>query len=160
MVKGKYYNLYQTELGILTIGSDGERITQVLFGDQREAFQEKLEIKLIAQTIQQLNEYFAGKRMFFDIPYYAEGTEFQKKVWNELCRIPYGQTRSYGEIARNIQNPGASRAVGMANNKNPIAIIIPCHRVIGSNGSLTGYGGGMEKKEILLAKERKIFLQD
>ena len=158
MVKEAYCKLMETEIGILTIGSDGAKVTHVLFGDYRELFLEQSENKLLIQTVKQLDEYFSGRRKTFDVPFRAEGTEFQRKVWHALCEIPYGQTRSYGEIAKMIQNPGASRAVGMANNKNPIAIIIPCHRVIGADGSLTGYGGGMEKKARLLEKEKQNYL--
>ena len=103
----------------------------------------------------QLRDYFAGKREDFDLPLAPEGTPFQQNVWKELCSIPYGETISYGELARRIGNPKASRAVGLANGSNPIPIIIPCHRVIGSNGKLTGYGGGLPIKEKLLALEQR-----
>jgi methylated-DNA-[protein]-cysteine S-methyltransferase len=106
-------------------------------------------------TIQQLNAYFAGELESFDLPLAPEGTPFQKKVWQELCSIPYGETISYGELAKRLGNPNASRAVGLANGSNPIPIIIPCHRVIGSNGKLTGYGGGLDIKEKLLALEKR-----
>lgn len=102
----------------------------------------------------QLSEYFEGRREHFDLPLLLHGTEFQKKVWNALCQIPYGQTRTYKQIAEYIDNPKACRAVGMANNKNPLMIIVPCHRVIGSNGSLTGYAGGLDIKEELLSIEK------
>ncbi len=95
------------------------------------------------ETIRELRAYFAGELESFDLPLAPEGTPFQQTVWNELCRIPYGDTISYGELARRIGNPNASRAVGLANGSNPIPIVIPCHRVIGSNGKLTGYGGGL-----------------
>ena len=100
-------------------------------------------------------EYLNGKRKSFDIKYEINGTEFQKKVWKELTDIPYGETRSYKEIAVAVGNPKASRAVGMANNKNPIAIIVPCHRVIGSDGKLVGYAGGLDMKRALLTLEKK-----
>lgn len=102
----------------------------------------------------QLNEYFSGKRQKFDFPFLAEGTVFQQKVWRVLQDIPYGETRSYKDIATIIGNPKASRAVGMANNKNPLAILIPCHRVIGAKGKLVGYAAGLELKRELLEKER------
>jgi methylated-DNA-[protein]-cysteine S-methyltransferase len=105
------------------------------------------------EIVKQLQQYFAGHRTSFDIPFYLIGTEFQKKVWRALCEIPFGQTASYKEIARRIKNPNAMRAVGQANNKNPIPIVIPCHRIIGANGSLVGYGGGLEKKQKLLSLE-------
>lgn len=101
----------------------------------------------------QLGEYFAGKRRDFDIPLAPQGTAFQRQVWAYLATIPYGETRSYGEIARHLQKPGASRAVGLANGANPLPIILPCHRVIGADGSLTGFGGGMAAKEHLLRLE-------
>jgi methylated-DNA-[protein]-cysteine S-methyltransferase len=108
-----------------------------------------------AETVRQLRAYFAGDLETFDISLAPQGTEFQLKVWKFLCDIPYGETISYGELARRIANPKASRAVGLANGSNPIPIIIPCHRVIGSNGKLTGYGGGLPIKEKLLALERR-----
>jgi methylated-DNA-[protein]-cysteine S-methyltransferase len=101
----------------------------------------------------QLAEYFAGRRRAFDLPLAAQGTEFQRRVWSELTKIDFGQTLSYGELARRIGNPGASRAVGLANGRNPISIIVPCHRVIGADGTLTGYGGGLERKQWLLRHE-------
>ena len=102
----------------------------------------------------QLSQYFSGERKIFDIPVFFNGTDFQSKVWNELLNIPYGETRSYFDIAKAIGNEKASRAVGNANNKNPIWIIVPCHRVIGKNGKLAGYGGGIKLKEILLNIEK------
>jgi len=104
---------------------------------------------------QQLNEYFLGKRHHFDFPIRFSGTDFQELVWKELLNIPYGTTTTYGEIARQIGNPKAVRAVGMANGQNPIPIIIPCHRVIGSNGKLTGFGGGVHNKAMLLSLESR-----
>jgi methylated-DNA-[protein]-cysteine S-methyltransferase len=106
----------------------------------------------------QLLEYFAGKRQIFDIPLALRGTEFQLAVWNELLRIPYGDTITYAELAQRIGRPSAIRAVGAANGANPIPVIVPCHRVIGSNGTLTGYGGGIQRKQWLLAHEgRRLF---
>jgi methylated-DNA-[protein]-cysteine S-methyltransferase len=104
-------------------------------------------------VITELDEYFAGERREFTTPLAPEGTPFQLKVWEALRTIPYGTTTSYGEIAAQVGKPTASRAVGAANGKNPIAVIVPCHRVIGANGSLTGYGGGLERKELLLGLE-------
>jgi len=101
----------------------------------------------------QLKEYFAGKRREFDLPLRMEGTEFQQRVWRELTKIPFGETRSYGQLAKRLNNPNGSRAVGLANGRNPIAIIVPCHRVIGADGSLTGFGGGLDRKEWLLTHE-------
>ncbi len=107
-----------------------------------------------AEVLRQLRAYFAGELENFNLPLAPEGTAFQKKVWDQLCQIPYGETISYGALAKRIGNPNASRAVGLANGSNPIPIVIPCHRVIGSNGKLTGYGGGLPIKEKLLALEK------
>ena len=109
--------------------------------------------ELLADARRQLTEYFAGERTTFDLPLRPAGAPFQLRVWEALLRIPYGETVSYGEIAREIGHPTASRAVGAANGRNPIAIVVPCHRVIGANGSLTGYGGGLECKRALLDLE-------
>ncbi|HEY0801667.1 MAG TPA: methylated-DNA--[protein]-cysteine S-methyltransferase, partial [Steroidobacteraceae bacterium] len=98
-------------------------------------------------------EYFAGARREFDLPLKMAGTDFQKQVWSELTKIPFGQTRSYGQLAKRLGNPNGSRAVGLANGRNPIAIIVPCHRVIGADGSLTGFGGGIDRKQWLLTHE-------
>lgn len=108
---------------------------------------------LLEQAAAQLEEYFAGQRREFSLPLAPAGTPFQQKVWQALCEIPYGQLCSYGQLAAKVGNPKASRAVGMANHRNPIAIIQPCHRVVGADGSLTGYGGGLDKKELLLRLE-------
>ncbi len=102
---------------------------------------------------EQLDAYFRGDRRNFNVPLRLEGTDFQRRVWTELQRIPYGETISYGELAARVGNPNASRAVGLANGRNPVSIIVPCHRVIGADGSLTGYGGGLERKTWLLALE-------
>ncbi len=107
-----------------------------------------------ADVIQQLEQYFAARLTRFDVTLDLQGTPFQQTVWNGLMGIPYGQTVSYGELAQRINNPKAVRAVGLANGRNPVSIIVPCHRVIGANGSLTGYGGGLERKKCLLALER------
>ncbi len=111
--------------------------------------------ELLARAGKQLQEYLAGTRTSFDIPICGKGSEFQQKVWKALCDIPYGETRTYGQIAEAIGNPGASRAVGGACNKNPIMIIVPCHRVIGGNGRLVGFGGGLDMKEWLLGLEHQ-----
>jgi len=109
--------------------------------------------EVLLQARRQLEEYFEGRRRDFDLPLRLHGTLFQRRVWNALLEIPYGATWSYGELARRIANPSASRAVGLANGRNPISILVPCHRVIGADGSLTGYGGGLERKRWLLAHE-------
>ena len=107
-----------------------------------------------AAVAEQLDAYFAGDLTEFDLPMRLAGTQFQRRVWQGLCTIPYGQTLSYGALATRVGSPGGSRAVGLANGRNPIAVIVPCHRVIGANGSLTGYGGGLERKIALLELER------
>ena len=109
--------------------------------------------KFIPEAKRQLDDYFAGRRREFDLPLDLRGTEFQKRVWAELMRIPYGETRSYQDVAAAIGNVKATRAVGAANNRNPVVIIIPCHRVVGKGGALTGYAGGLEKKGFLLKLE-------
>jgi O-6-methylguanine DNA methyltransferase len=116
---------------------------------------EDAEVAPLPETRRQLQEYFDGTRTTFDVPLAAQGTEFQQRVWKALCDIPWGETISYGELARRIGDPGASRAVGMANGRNPVSIIVPCHRVIGANGKLTGYGGGMERKAFLIQHEKR-----
>jgi methylated-DNA-[protein]-cysteine S-methyltransferase len=106
-----------------------------------------------ASVRRQLSEYFAGQRVTFDVPLSMNGNPFERRVWQALLEIPYGETVSYGEIARRVSQPSAARAVGLANGRNPIAVIVPCHRVIGADGSLTGYGGGLERKRLLLELE-------
>lgn len=153
-MKSVFY--YDTKIGRLEIEENGEAITKIDFA--RKEIKESIDKKetlLLKEAIKQLNEYFEGKRNLFDLPLAPEGTDFQRKVWNALKEIPFGETRSYGEIAKVIGNEKASRAVGMANNKNPIMIVIPCHRVIGANGKLVGYAGGIEVKEKLLKLEKE-----
>ena len=143
-----------TPLGLIHLREDQHGITLVQFADAMPApavFGQKG--LYLADARAQLLEYFAGKRKEFDVPLSPSGTPFQKKVWAALQSIPYGETRSYQQIAQMIGNLKATRAVGMANNRNPIAILIPCHRVIGKNGKLVGYAGGMERKQYLLALE-------
>ncbi|NLK00335.1 MAG: methylated-DNA--[protein]-cysteine S-methyltransferase [Clostridia bacterium] len=143
-------------MGNLLIAEEKGKITHLLFEskDERIHHHEIKETPLLQRAAQQLDEYFNGKRKNFDLPLAPQGTEFQKKVWGALLEIPYGETRSYKDIAIQIENPKAFRAVGMANNRNPISIIIPCHRVVGHNGRLVGYGGGLPMKEYLLDLEK------
>jgi methylated-DNA-[protein]-cysteine S-methyltransferase len=148
MKKIFYYDTYAGRIGIAE--EDGA-ITHLIFSERDWTVEET---DLIKETKRQLDEYFAGKRKEFDIPTRLEGTEFQKRVWEELRKIPYGKTVTYKDIAEAVGCPKGFRAVGLANNRNPISIIYPCHRVIGSNGSLTGYGGGLDVKEKLLELER------
>ncbi len=143
---------YNSIIGDIFISADENFLLSVKFVNHN--FIENKENKIIRQTIKQLDEYFRGKRKKFELPLNPKGTEFQKKVWLQLMKIPYGKTATYKDIATLIGNPNASRAVGNANNKNSIAIIIPCHRVIGSNNKLTGYAGGLDKKEKLLNLEK------
>ena len=143
---------YNSIIGDIFISADENSLLSVKFVNHN--FIENKENKIIRQTIKQLDEYFRGKRKKFELPLNPKGTEFQKKVWQQLMNIPYGKTSTYKDIATLIGNTNASRAVGNANNKNPIAIIIPCHRVIGSNNKLTGYAGGLDKKEKLLNLEK------
>jgi methylated-DNA-[protein]-cysteine S-methyltransferase len=142
---------------IVLIGSSEVLVELELPGDDRVRHPEGHPLRddeTLADASTQLREYFSGARRDFDLDVAPKGTDFQTKVWAALAGIPYGETASYGEIAAKVGNPKASRAVGMANNKNPIALIIPCHRVIGSSGKLVGYGGGLPAKEFLLDLER------
>ena len=141
----------ESPIGELTIVSDGESVTAVRFGDKTSGL---TSCAVLEQAAQELAEYFAGQRRVFTVPLNAQGTAFQRSVWAVLCEIPYGATASYAEIAERVGNSAACRAVGSANHRNPIPIFIPCHRVIGKNGSLTGYAGGIEIKEFLLRLEK------
>lgn len=152
---------YETPLGRICIEENGQGLTGLYFcGEALKETAEETpkettkETPLLKEAYRQLMEYFDGKRRNFDLPLAAEGTPFQKKVWEALRTIPYGETKSYGEIAAQVGNPKASRAVGGANHKNPIMIIVPCHRVIGANGALVGFGGGLSVKEYLLKLEK------
>lgn len=153
------YTQIESPVGSLLLVADKAGLREILFVNGRRPVRPdpswKEDQKPLKETIRQLRSYFAGKLESFDLPLAPEGTPFQLEVWRRLCEIPYGETISYGELARRIGNPNASRAVGLANGSNPIPIVIPCHRVIGSNGKLTGYGGGLPIKEKLLALERR-----
>jgi methylated-DNA-[protein]-cysteine S-methyltransferase len=148
-----HYAVIDTPMGRLTVASTERGIASIQFGESVRA--DVAPDSTTRETAEQLAEYFQGKRTQFELPLDVQGTPFQKAVWNELLRIPYGETRSYGEIAKAIGRPGAARAVGMANHDNPIAIVIPCHRVVGKDGSLTGYAGGLQLKAQLLSIERQ-----
>ncbi|HEY2842762.1 MAG TPA: methylated-DNA--[protein]-cysteine S-methyltransferase [Bryobacteraceae bacterium] len=152
------YCYTDSPIGPLLIAGDGEAIQLIAFpknGKPRrpEAGWAPSTSGPLAETMRQLREYFGGKRTEFDLPLALKGTEFQRKVWRKLQEIPYGETISYGELARRVGNPKASRAVGSANGKNQIPIVIPCHRVIAGDGGLGGFGGGLSVKEKLLALE-------
>ncbi len=142
---------YQTKIGRIKIAQEGDAIVEINVTESEK--ESEKETPLIKKTIKELEEYFEGKRKFFDIPISIKGTEFQEKVWEALLRIPYGETKSYEDIAKMIGCPKGARAVGMANHNNKIIIIIPCHRVIGKNGKLIGYAGGLPVKEKLLQIE-------
>lgn len=148
----KYKQTISTPIGPLTLEANEKELLAVIFGAAETEDNSNNITKLAAQ---QLLEYFSGKRKSFSIPYELSGTEFQQKVWRALVNIPYAKTVSYSDIAQIVGNKSASRAVGMANNKNKLPIIIPCHRVIGKNGSLVGYAGGLEIKEKLLMIEKE-----
>ncbi len=150
------YCLYNSPVGKLLLAGDMDGLQRIQFECNiqiDENWQENK--KRFVEVIQQLDEYFSKKRKTFDLKLNPQGTEFQKQVWNRLEQIPFGQTKYYGQIAQEIGNPKASRAIGMANNKNPIPIIIPCHRVIGKNGTLTGFASGLDIKQQLLNIENK-----
>ena len=146
---------YNTIIGEIAIADDGTSITTISFTEKNN-FNNHIEneTSLIKTAAKQLDEYFKGHRKTFNLPLSPRGTDFQKQVWNSLLEIPYGETKTYKDIAFKINNPKSCRAVGMANNKNPIMIVIPCHRVIGANGKLVGYGGGLKVKEFLLNLEK------
>lgn len=154
------HTVMESPIGYLEVTEEDGAITKICFAENDEhGGTDDLRGKngqsaVLQETVRQLEEYFAGERKEFSVPIAPRGTEFQKKIWKILTRIPYGETRSYGEIARMAGNEKACRAVGMANHNNPVPILIPCHRVIGKNGKLTGYAGGLEKKTALLELER------
>ena len=151
-----YKKVINSPVGKIEIIEENEKIIELnIYNEKKNNIIEK-DTKLLLEVEKQLKEYFEGKRTKFEISLNPKGTEFMKKVWKELLKIPYGEVRTYKEIAEKIGNSKASRAVGMANNKNPIPIIIPCHRVIGSNNKLVGYALGLDIKQYLLDLERKV----
>jgi methylated-DNA-[protein]-cysteine S-methyltransferase len=152
------YRTIDSPIGPLTLAGRGAALTNLRMVDQtyepsRTGWSP--DPGAFADAVDQLNAYFAGELTDFDIELDMRGSEFQRRVWKALLTIPYGETRSYGEIAERIGAPGSARAVGWANGRNPIAIVVPCHRVIGANGSLTGYGGGLDRKRALLELEKR-----
>ncbi len=155
-----YYTYFDSPIQPLLLTSNGTALTGLFMGAHKHgpeienAWAQSDEAAPFAEAKQQLAAYFAGQLTNFDLPLAPVGTEFQRRVWDELRRIPYGQTVSYGELARRIGNPNACRAVGLANGRNPLSIIVPCHRVVGANGKLVGYAGGMARKEAMLALEQ------
>ena len=148
-----YYYYYESPIGILEIRTTEEELISILYVDEKRENTETP--KILKEVIKQLQEYFNGERKKFDIKFKLKGTKFQEKVWNALTDIPYGETVSYKYIATKIGNEKAVRAVGNTNGRNIINIVVPCHRVIGTNKSLTGYGGGLDKKSWLLQHEEK-----
>jgi methylated-DNA-[protein]-cysteine S-methyltransferase len=147
----------ESPIGELTLTAVGGVLTGLHMHEQRHLpkipTSHRRDDAGLAHVVDQLDAYFAGELTDFDMPISMHGTEFQKRVWASLCEIPYGETINYGELARWVGNPKASRAVGLANGRNPVSIVVPCHRVIGANGSLTGYGGGLDRKVWLLEHE-------
>jgi methylated-DNA-[protein]-cysteine S-methyltransferase len=152
------YRIVESPVGPLTLCGDGEVLTGLSMHDQRHAPVLDADLKhdesAFPDVVKQLDAYFAGELTDFDVSLRLKGTAFQRRVWSALTEIPYGETRSYGELAKRIGEPAAFRAVGLANGRNPVAIIVPCHRVIGSSGALVGYGGGLDRKRLLLDLER------
>jgi methylated-DNA-[protein]-cysteine S-methyltransferase len=148
----------ESPVGTLTLTAVDGRLTGLHMDGQRHAPTSSEDWERdddgLAAVVDQLEAYFAGSRETFDVPLDLQGTDFQRRVWAGLLEIPYGETMSYGELARRVARPGASRAVGLANGRNRVAIIVPCHRVIGADGTLTGYGGGLDRKVWLLDHER------
>jgi methylated-DNA-[protein]-cysteine S-methyltransferase len=146
----------ESPLGLMAVSAVEEGLTYVHMGveEMKDAWGPEEATPVLTAAVDQLEAYFGGDLLDFDLPLAAEGTAFQHRVWDELCRIPYGETCAYMDIAERIGDRKAVRAVGLANGRNPIAIIVPCHRVIGANGKLTGYAGGLWRKERLLSLER------
>lgn len=143
----------QTPIGLLAIRASDDGIHRVEFVDQQDTPEKQH--PLLTQAVQQFRQYFSGQRQTFTLPLAATGTAFQHQVWHALMKITYAKTASYGQIAESIGKPKAVRAVGAANGRNPLAIVVPCHRIIGKNGTLTGYAGGLERKAWLLALEQQ-----
>ena len=149
------FQIHTTPVGPVCIVQQGDAIVQLSFGDTQPSGAQPGHTPLLTEGIRQLDAYFSGTLREFSLPLRPSGTEFQRAVWQALTEIPYGETRTYGEIAHRVGNPRACRAVGSANHCNPIAIVVPCHRVIGVNGKLTGYAGGLHIKQALLALEQR-----
>lgn len=149
----KYSKTYATPIGKMTLIASEDTIEEILFDEDIIANGEEHDV--LKQASKELLEYFEGERQIFTFPITIKGTPFQERVWKELLNIPYGETKTYGEIAAAIQKPKASRAVGMANHRNRLPIVIPCHRVIGSNGKMVGYALGLDKKAYILQMEQQ-----
>ena len=149
----EYWSYYKSPLGFLLLKSDGLSITEISFSEGK--LPEKNNCAVLLKCEQQLEDYFLGKYIVFDLPLNPQGTEFQKRVWAELLKIPAGETITYSELATKLGDPKLVRAVGTANGRNPLALVIPCHRVIGVGNKLTGYAGGLNRKLWLLEHEIK-----
>jgi len=149
----KYAAVMESPIGLLMLVEEDGALTEVRFGKCCENIT-LCDTPLLKKAVQELNEYFSGQRKTFTVPLNPKGTPFQQRCWNALLQIPYGETRTYGQQAAMIGNPKACRAVGMGNHRNPLPVFIPCHRVVGANGTLTGYAGGLHIKETLLQIER------
>lgn len=156
-MKDEHIAFYHSEIGWIKISGTEAGIRSLYFVEDAEVFEIKPH-PCLQECLRQLDEYFRGKRLTFSLKLLPEGTDFQKKVWKQLLAIPYGNTVSYQDIAAALGDKNAVRAVGSANGKNPISIIVPCHRVIGRNGNLIGYGGGVWRKEWLLKHEKSIIV--
>jgi methylated-DNA-[protein]-cysteine S-methyltransferase len=162
------YVIHASPIGPLRLAATARGLSAIYMDAHRHApddvapnwralgVEDAAQARILDATRTQLDEYFAGERTVFDVPLDVEGTTFQRQVWHALCDIAYGETISYGELARRIGSPKAVRAVGLANGRNPVSIVVPCHRVIGADGSMTGYGGGIERKVFLLGHEGRI----
>ena len=162
------YLRHDSPIGPLLLAASQQGLCAIYMSRQRHAPEEPelhwqpvsrddvAQLAILGRTREQLDEYFAGTRSQFDLPLDLAGTDFQRSVWKGLCAIGFGETISYGELARRIGNPKAVRAVGLANGRNPVSIVVPCHRVIGADGSMTGYGGGLDRKRYLLALESRM----
>lgn len=151
----KYVKMMDTKIGRINLIEEDNKIIEIRINKKVEDGIIKKDTPVLKETEKQLEEYFEGKRKTFDVPLNPKGTNFMKKVWTALQNIPYGEVKTYQQIAEEVENPKAARAVGMANHRNPIPIIIPCHRVIGSNSKLVGYALGMDMKKFLLDWEKK-----
>ena len=156
------WTVVDSPIGELLLGADDGALCRLNFGRGRPAragHDPVREDPVLRETARQLERYFAGRLTRFTVPLTLRGSDFERRVWEALRQIPYGETRSYGDIAKAVGDPGAARAVGIANNHNPVAVIVPCHRVIGADGKLVGYGGGLPRKRHLLSLEARVTIE-
>ncbi|WP_341718228.1 methylated-DNA--[protein]-cysteine S-methyltransferase [Micromonospora sp. FIMYZ51] len=153
------WTMLDSPIGVFTVATDGTSVCGAAFGPVEHADTEPAD-EGARQAVAELRAYFAGERTDFDVPVTVpRGSEFERAVWREMTRIPYGETLTYGEVARRVGDPGAARAVGVACNRNPIPVVVPCHRIIGAGGKLVGFGGGLDRKIKLLELEARVTLQ-